>query len=281
MPIGTPQIAALLGALDSDAVAAGEPFSAHWKRALARSTNRMLAKPQQLFNLSWPERTYGEDSLYPFEGVGALEWNRILPPIPVDARPGFTAADFWLRMSVASGLSLEVYVATSQRPWRPGITPDATILGTGSFANTDLTGLAIAESGAEDVELWVRGVASATLATTATYGAPNTRSAVGGSYLFTAGGSTLNLSAATWNLNTSANNLASGGHYVRFEDASGEPALPSRTIVSVPTATTLVIAPPLTERQATIAVELDRFSIYRLPVYILSGFGAVTVARTT
>lgn len=284
MPIGTPQIASLLGALDSDAVGSGEAFSAHWLRALGRSTNRMLAKPQQLFNLTWPERTYGEDFLYPFEGVGALEWTRILPPIPLGARPGFIAADFWLRMLIPSTYSLEVYIATTRRPWRPGIMPDATIAGTGAFANTTISSVAIAESGADDAELWVRGVASSTLATTGTYGSPNARSSVAGTYSVTAGVETsiLTLSLGTWNTDAATgNNLASGGHYVRFEDASGNIALPSRTIVSVPTATSLVLAPGLSAREATIARELDAFRIYRLPTYVLSGFGAVTVARAT
>lgn len=284
MSIVTPEIGSLCGAIDSDAIADGEPFGAHWLRPLIRSSNRLIAKSQQLFNLVWPEATYGEDGLYLFEGVGPLHWIRVLPPIPLGSRPGLASMDVWLRMLVPSTHSIEVFIATIRRPFRPGLTPDATIAGSGSFANTTISAIPIDDSGFDECELWLRGVPSNNLANTATYGAPNTRAAVAGSYFVRTFETMtlLDLSAATWNESgTTTNNLASGGHYVRFEDGSGNIALPGKTIVMVTSPTTLHLELGLSAQQAAIAQELNAFSIVQLPRYALSNFGAVALARTT
>lgn len=282
MSIFGTRIASLCGALDSTAFADGAAVPAHLLRPIERTANRLLTKERALFNLWYPEILgSSEANQYLCEGVAPLHWVRVLPPITSFDMPGFSLADIFGRVLVSSTHDLEIYVATSQRPWRPGTVADVTVTGSGSFANFDIEDVPISGESEEPFELWIRGLPTQDLATTGTYGTPDERSDVAGSYTFITN-DRLRLTLANWNTTVASpgSDLAIGGHYIQFEDSGGNVVAGARTIIEVSTSTDLWFYPDMSLSEQMVALAGDNFSIYKLPTYAFSQLGAVTVART-
>lgn len=290
MPIGTPEVPSTGGCLDSDAFTDGAPLDAYKLRSIIRLANRLTSEEQLLFDLSWSEAANPDLGSTTFEGIGPLQWTRVLPAIPVVKRPFLNRAEVLFRCAVPLGQTLEVFVGTSRHPWRETRQPDLTITGTGAFEDYTISDLEITEAEEEWFELWVRGVPTTTLANTAIYGAPNRRSSATpiGQYTIVRGGEGVTISGSTsalWNY-SGPNTLAAGGHYIRFEDANGDPIGGPRTIVGHYGATTLLFAPALNQRERILADDDANgagggdFSIFELARYAVAQFAAYAVARS-
>jgi hypothetical protein len=284
--IFTPEIATTIGALDSDAFTSGAAFSAHLLRELIRSANRAASKEQcPILNLLWPEGLVSlDDPQARFEGVAPPTWTRILPAMLALKRPRLNLATLWFRASVPSAFVLEVYVATTRRPWRESVAADLTITGSGAYTDYTLTDIPISEGEEEYFEIWVRGQGGTTLTSTATYGDPSRRSLASplGIYEF-AGNDQISLSTANWNTTSGGSaDHATAGHYVNFEDANGDPVIPPRAIVDVPGTTNLLLDPPLSARERVLADPSGQgdFSIYEFATYAISQIGFKAQART-
>lgn len=286
MTIYTPEVASLCGAIDSDAVDDGDPYGAHWLRPLIRSANRMTAKDQLLFALFWPELPAGEENAYPFEGIAPIWWVRAYAPVPVWKRPGLTSATSQLRISVPTGEEVEVYIASSVRPWHPNVTADLVVMGSGSFANETIEDLPINEAQGDEFEIWVRGRPTANLANTGTFGAPNTRSSASPTGIYTLiRERQLNLSSASWN-SSGINSLAQGAHFIRFLDGDGNQIGPPRMITGHYGVTGLVFEPPLTEYERARCDDDASgggggdFEIYKCPTYAITNWLMVANQRS-
>lgn len=286
MTIYTPEVASLCGAIDSDAVGNGEPYGAHWLRPLIRSANRMTAKAQPLFALFWPEVPAGEENAYPFEGIAPLWWVRAYAPVPVWKRPGLTVATSHLRIAVPTGEEVEIYIATSVRPWRPSVTADLVVTGASSFTNESIEDLPINEAEGEEFEIWVRGRPTANLANTGTFGAPNTRATASPTGVYTLiRERQLDLTSANWN-SSGINSLAQGGHFIRFLDDTGAQVGPPRMITSHYGQTGLAFEPALTAYEKARCDDDASgggggdFEIYKCPTYAITNWLAFANERT-
>lgn len=286
MSIFTPEVASLCGALDSDAVQDGEPFSAHFMRALIRSSNRLIGKEQPLCNLYWPEVTGTEDAVYPFEGIAPLWWVRAYAPIPLSKRPGLTSLEAWLRLYAATGHVIDVYLATKARPWTPYVGADLQITGSAAFVDHSIPGIPLLAEGPEEFELWLRGQVTATLADVG-YGSPNTNTGL--FVIYGADRNELYHAGSTWNF-SGINSLAQGGHAINFYDADGVQIGGPRQIVAHTRDTSgyegLRFAPPMSpnevfrlDSQASYSAG-GSFEIVRVPTYIVTNLGAVAEARS-
>jgi hypothetical protein len=286
MSILTPEIAALLGALDSTAFTSGAAFSAHLLREMIRTVNRAASKEQTILNLLWPEGLVSlDDPQARFEGVAPPTWTRILPAMLALKRPRLNLATLWFRASVPSAFVVEVYVATTRRPWRESVSADLTITGSGAYTDYTVADIPISEGEEEQIEIWVRGQGGTTLTSTVTYGDPSRRSLASpiGIYSIVDGGAQINLSTANWNTTSGGGaDHATAGHYVNFEDANGDPVIPPRAIVDVPGIQNLLLDPPLSVRERVLADPDGQgdFSIYEFATYAISQITLRAQART-
>lgn len=288
MPILTPEVASLCGALDSDAVQDGQPFGAHWLRPLVRSSNRTIGKQQLLASLTWPEVTGTEDGVYGFEGIAPIWWVRCCPPIHVDKRPGLTSVTVWIRMFVPTSQVVEIFVATNARPWSRFVAADLTHTGSAAFVDETITGIPVRSEGDEQIEIWVRGRVTGTLADVA-YGSPNTNTDV-----FTIAQSLDVLAHAnnTWNA-SGINSLAQGGHAINFYDADGvQIGGPRQIVAMVPNPTLLAGDVAIRFHPALAPLERHRldelatfsaggsFEIVEVPTYAITDIGAYAETRS-
>ena len=256
MSIFTPEIPAEFGALDSAAVADGDPIDAHVLRETARSANRLICLGEPLMNFIWDASTDGSGDENPGAhiGFGLPYWFRVTPLIPREKMPGLTSAKLFARFKARNTEVLELQVETKRRPFNPSGNGNVlTLTGTGSDAWADLSGVLIDEGPTEMVSVWMRGVGTGTTANTGTYGTPNT-----GTVERVIGDNSVEVDGAAWN--STGSTLATGGHFVEFTNAAGQRVAESRAIVAVQTYAEVVSASPITLRAGSRLVVYPKFT---------------------
>ena len=238
MPIETPFKATAFGALDSDAFSDGAPYGGPKIRTPVGVGNWMVTKERALGTLVWPNHnSHGsERAIGDFAGHGWLQWRQIHPPIPIPKRPMSRTMEVRLRCGVSDSDKVFFQFATRAAPFRvPQSTEasasSASILkcedaGGGNIALYSKTGVPTSRDGIEWMNLFVRGYATEQAMVTGTYGTPQSGTQAHGSpsqfhgwekdALFYSG-------TATWAASgpNPGANIAAGGHYIAFTDASG------------------------------------------------------------
>jgi hypothetical protein len=171
--IYTPEIASAFGALDSAAVSDGGALTAHVIRAVSRSVNRLLAKPETVLSAVYPTRGGTLEALAP-TGRGYPFWARV-ESWPIYSRSDRRSLDVRLMIQATSGDVLQIQLCTSRSPFvaAPLAGDYKTLTATGGYDVVEWDGLATA-GGDDELTLYIRGALSSTLGNTATYGSPNT-----------------------------------------------------------------------------------------------------------
>lgn len=271
MTIGTPEIATLYGALDSDAFVDGSPFGAHVLRPMVMSANRLTSKGQHLTTLLFPKTdtddteagtlTFGMASAkaYPW-------WARYLLPITVPKRPGLTRGDLRVHVKVTSGyrcfLAIETRPIASLQGTLALTHPNVLeVTGTGSFEDESLDGIILDGSDYETIGVWVQGVPQY-VDLEATYGAPRTGTITAPQDIITS--STVIDQAANWNTTLafpSSRDYANDGHVIKFGNGNIAP----RAIISVDSPVGMTFAPPLEPAQVARAMLEGTYQILKVP----------------
>ncbi|MEQ8278322.1 MAG: hypothetical protein RMA76_38120 [Deltaproteobacteria bacterium] len=285
MPIRTPEIASLFGALESGAFTDGNPMSAHLLRVMTMQRNRLITKPQVLFNLIWPTYDTSEVNGGAYAGFAPLVWTRITLPITVEKFPGHTRANVRLSGVFSSGHEMLFQVATRAVPFRANARSSddnvISVTGTGSTQDLSIDGVQMIPGTREYFELWVRGFATAQAGATGTFGSPNSGDleAMGADYVQDA-------DSLTWFATGSGSlSWAEGGHYVEITDGSGNVVVPGREIVAVLTqgigsGGQLVVGRPYSPSEVTRGLVAGNYAIYKLPEWALFNFMSYSQART-
>lgn len=116
-----PPIAAIYGAIDSDAIADGGPANAHIIRELVRSTNRLLAQGEPMLSLTFDASTDAADNSI----AGALHgvalpnlWLRLYPGSMVAPKKStHLHATMKVEIRIPTGEDLWIQVCTLARPF--------------------------------------------------------------------------------------------------------------------------------------------------------------------
>mgnify|MGYP006271534585 CR=1 FL=1 len=217
-------VASAVGAIDSDAVAAGKPTSALLERTLAMQANYGRVRPCVYSNVALPfEGRVDSDgdpshSYSEFEGRADRADTLIMPWL-VPRSPGHLSAQVRLKAWSPTGAVTRFVFRDRGR-----VLGEVQLIGNGSVQNVSGTiQFPPSLSEIQRVELWVRGSNSDTLASTAVIGTPNQWTAT--TYSSGSGGS-----ADTWFnrdevatsiANTWTNELALGGYRFVFQDSGG------------------------------------------------------------
>lgn len=227
--IGTPEIPAAYGGLDSTAFQDGMPYSAHILREMVRSANRLASKGQHLLNLVWLIEQAADPDAFP-DGLivpAPAVWTRFHPPVSVWKKAGLTRGQVRFRARIEENVSVQFAIGTRAAPFDPLNPVDRnnimTMVGdAGNDFDTygsdlDDPGIPLSESDFELIDFWMRTSEEGT-------SAYNSSSAVGTPEAFTLH---LYLSDASW-----ASQAWPGRAYIEFYDAN-EDYLLSRDISSV------------------------------------------------
>lgn len=259
-----PEMAAVFGALDSDAIGDGDAVSAHLVRSLVKAANRAASRAgEPLFNFIYDSGGNGtETPAGGFVGYGYTLWTRILPgPLFKKKKPGLTKAKLFVRFHARTDEQLFIQVVTRASPFNPiatGSSPNCIkLVGTNAWAWDDKEDIPIAYEGSEEISVFLRGVATTTLGNGSNGANSGTISSISPDGTDVAD----NVTPPNWVLPPAAN-FASGGHaYVAL--LNGNPIAPPSTIISVLAGDHLSIFPGLPAFYHT-ALQLNGAGAYRI-----------------
>lgn len=269
------ETASLYGALDSDAIVDGAPAAAHTLRAMARSAHRLLAKRETVVAEAWDvDGDDGETSspvgpAWPF-WVQVGRW-------PVRKMRRRELYDVSLGVRIDGDARVDFQLATRRRPFTAAPDPSApnlwSLTGSGDYVAELREGIEGAPEELDELELYVRGEVSDDLASTGTYGTPNTGSVA------RVWGASLYASGAAWNTSGS---VLSFRHALVFVDGAGAFIDAPRVIVGVGEDTSgkyLLFHPPVDAIAAARLASAD-FEIRQLPTWRLSHLTVATQERS-
>lgn len=274
--------ASLFGAIDSAALADGEPLHAHVLRAMAMSANRLTLKGQHLLTLPWATgNNAGTDPDY-FSGYGLSTWQRVIGPVPIFKRPLLNEMTVKLEMTITADAVYQVGAGTLASPFTgPSSENIVQFPGTGTPQVITIENVRLREDTQEEIEIWVCACDTSSLADEATYGPENrgTFESLGDGYMFD--------TSAAWNMSSDNDNLATGGHLLSLEDLSNNRLLPFRRIISVGAmggvagvSTNLQFFPYLTPLELDIAHSGGNYSIYKVSDFTIHSIAAASEGRT-
>jgi len=246
--IDTPEYAAKFGAIDTNALPDGGPFSAQLMRMTAKNANRLIRKGQLLCSLAWPLKTNNTTTdsniASTFQGIATPVWSRIHPPIFCPKKPGLTKATVKLVAHVQDGALQFQFTtrATGTHGIQHARVADANVMelsGGSGLQLFTLTDLPLDPGDSEVIEIWSRTGSGAALMDTATYGTPNVGT-------HGTGGVTINrdgivATSAAWTL--TAPNMSTTDHMIYLYDGGGGFAGAPRRVTQVVSATELRFAP--------------------------------------
>lgn len=250
-----PEVASLFGAIDSSAIADGEPLDAHVLRAMGMSANRLLCQGEPLLVLPYdvagnsgiPETDdEGTQEGGPY-GFGSPFWVEIIPPVTCYKKPGLTSAKLFVRHSITSGGILYVQLATRAQRFSDTASSDNApnvlkLTGTGGWTTESIAGIPIDYGVDELVSLSILG-APGDLGATGTYGTPNSGSV---DLVIDAGCILYGSGATTWADGSGVDSWAGGGHAIVFVDPiTGVELVTPRQILQTQEASRIVFWPTL------------------------------------
>ncbi len=263
MSIFTPEIFTTFGAIDSDALADGQPYSSHLLRTIVMNGNRLASKGHEMLNLIWPVTTSVSETQWSGAWVPLHSfWRRILGPVVVPKKVGLRTATAQLHAKILGSQSALFQFTTRARPFNSGArATDVNCLEITGDSDDDydsytLTGVPLdRQSALETIEIWV--IASGDTATASGGGTPT-------SGTFTSlERDKLTLSSATWNT-TSGSKWSDLGHELQLVDSGGSIVVPPVGITDVPSATELEFSQyNLSDSELEAAREAGDFQIVR------------------
>jgi hypothetical protein len=296
----TPEIAALYGAIDSNAAYNGSAVDAHLLRTMAMSANRLAAKGHQVFRSAWDSTQDPLDGSYAEIGnvraFGPMTWKPIIRPhTPVFKKPGIAAYDAAIVAFVlTTNDQVSFQIATRAAPLQPALSVNASnvirAVGNGTWRALLLSGTIPADRGTTDeISLYARGLPTNRAGDTTAGGAPNTGTvSTIGPQMGVAYGSIVD-NTATWHIDssvtTTTNTWFTLGSYVSFSYGGTVIAGPYQ-IIRVPNATTIVFYPGFTpDEQQRIdsagGATAVTYSIFQLPRFRICDFVLHGTDRTT
>lgn len=252
---------ATYGALDSDAFTdvqhgggpeiLGASYSSHLLRTMGMDHNRLMTKPELLFNLVWPVATHitgndGSTVAETFGGVAVSAWREIHPRIPVFKKHGHTLLNFrmTIRLSVrdnaATDASIQVQVCTGATPFNPaaragGAAPnviDITQNQNDGFVDNDISDIRMLDGSRDEIRVYAAGEVTTTAPSTGTYGSPASGTLnQSGDAIFE---NAIVDASATWNVTNATNRtLATEGYVIVFTDLSARALVSPRKITAI------------------------------------------------
>lgn len=304
------EIFSTYGALDSDVFVdsevggtglLGQPYSAYTLRTMAMDHNRLLTKPELLFNLVWPVTTHIQaadgETAETFGGIGVSAWKQIHPSIPVFKKPGHTLLNFRLtiRLSVRgdtlADCTLFVQVCTGALPFSSSASTSAdnvvaiTQNETDGFVDVSIDNIPMLAGSRDEITIYVSGDITTETPSTGTYGSP-------ASGTLDQAGDFIQDNAifdgdATWNITNSSNRtLATEGYVLVFTDAAGNELVPPRNIISIQnfnlaaTGRLMMFDPPLTPSELVLVQSTQTYSIFAVPNFWIANLMGFSVARS-
>lgn len=279
----------------------GMPYSAHLLRTMGMDHNRLMTKPESLFNLIWPSTTreeHNEEDIETFGGIALPEWKRVHPPIPIFKKPGHTKLDVYFTMRVevkdnsAQDATIFVQVATGAQPFSHLADNSATGVEavtanlTDSFTDYTISGVRMLPGTYDELSIWIKGDYVNVAPATGTFGSPTSGTLdQNGDYVTRR---TLVDQSATWvRSGTGSRNLASEGYLLLFTDGTN-PILAPRQIDAITRAASdagtlpmLNFSPELTtqEHQAVVSYSGGMYEIVSSPHWWISNLLGVSQAR--
>lgn len=313
MSIYTYETFSTYGALDSDAFTdsqfsggpeiLGAAYSSHLLRTMALDHNRLMTKPELLFNLVWPVATHIQSAdgqtAETFGGVGVSDWREIHPPIPIFKKHGHGLLNFGItiRVSVrdnaATDATIQIQVCTGAEPFNPaahagGALPNVieiTQNQNDGFIDSNVSGIRMLDGTRDEVRIYFAGEVTSTTPSTGTYGSPasGTLDQTGDEI----GNYGIRDADATWNVTDNNNRtLATEGYSLVFTDLGGSALIRPRKITKIAygsvggTGRLMYLDPELSDSEVVLVESTRTYSIYALPEFWVSNLMGYSAARS-
>lgn len=272
----TPERASRLGFLDDAFATDGEPLHALGLRTLAMQANYQSTQGGACLSLLWDADSSADTGvLGAYRGVGAPIWCPITPPLIVPKDPGRTHYECTVTIATIGDVFLQF--TSGAEPFDPAadinsvnvlnFTGGASLT---TFSTKQITFRAPETADFDNVQIWIRGTPTGTLATGG--GTPNT-----GTITAMLAADDLSASGATWTLTGAGTNWA-GVNALVVRNASAQTIMSHRLITNVPAANRLRFYPASTLPYP--ALNGAAYRIETLPTWRLSHIGIYTQEQT-
>lgn len=304
---------ATYGALDSDAFTdvqhgggpeiLGAAYSSHLLRTMAMDHNRLMTKPELLFNLVWPVTTHitggdGTTVAETFGGVTVANWRPIHPPIPVFKKHGHNLLNFrfTIRVSVrdnaATDATMQIQVCTGATPFNPaaragGSAPNVTDIvqnQNDGFVDNNISDIRMLDGTRDEITVYASGEVTGTAPSTGTYGSPASGTLnQSGDAIFE---NAILDASATWNVTNATNRtLATEGYALVFTDGAGSAMVSPRKITSIDygsvggTGRFMSFEPYLSPSELLLVRGTLTYALYAIPEFWICNLMGYSAAR--
>ena len=283
MSINTPEIAAVYGAIDSDAYADGDLPSAHICREMIRGANRLLCRGERIVNMVWDvsQALHSEDMpAGGYGGYAAPFWTKIGPSPLTRPKPGgLTLAKLHLRISTRNTEEIFIQVESLASEFRKQVdAPNILrVSGNGSWQWHTLSNIPISPGSWDELGFYLLGTP-----VSGTYSGGGTPASQTGG--FSVSRTLVEVGGASFTQSPSATAWDRLGSCFTVENAGGDWVVEPKVIVGVSTATILDVLPAFTDSEinrinGNSAADLT-YRIRQLPSWRLANLALYAQDRT-